>query len=668
MRRSGSRIRAWSWLVPCGAAALAVAIFSATGAAHPIPVGVTWTGTVARTLERRCVSCHGRSGVANPRLDDYESARLASQAIRTSVLTRHMPQWHATSGFGAFANDPTLTPHEIERVAQWADALAPYGDVPSLPAAPTAIVHEAPPPDLQLTVSGSGHGDASTRTFLLDPRTTGERWLRGWTFDPGTRTAASAVLSLESGATLHTWVAGERRSVLPEGVAWRLPRRGRLRLTVHYRTPPSGAGTSSVGLYFSERPDRQLAQMVLPCGSTRLARAVEVLGVRPRIGSAAWSLAVIARQPGGKVQPLGQFQQYPDTHAQTYWLANPAALPAGASIEVGATHGTCGAELDYVVSAQRRGVGRERRHSERPRPLSADMGRSLESVRRPSAPAGDEYWCPMHPAVRSPGPGACHQCGMALVPVTPAVEGAYSLDVDWLPTEETTGTLRLVVREPGTRALVRDFERVHERPFHLFVVSDNLREFSHVHPVARPDGSLELTGLPLPAGPYQLYADFLPVGGTPQLIRKTLPAGLDSGFSGSRTPHLVPDVVAKSDGRLRVRIDAEGAALTAGAPGLIAFHLEDAATGAPVADLDPYLGAWGHAFILSADLQDAVHSHPLTPLSSPGGPTIYFQQRFPRAGKYRMWVQFQRRGVLSTVPFTVSVTDAAPVSWGPEDR
>ena len=34
------------------------------------------------------------------------------------------------------------------------------------------------------------------------------------------------------------------------------------------------------------------------------------------------------------------------------------------------------------------------------------------------------------------------------------------------------------------------------------------------------------------------------------------------------------------------------------------------ATGLPVTDLQPYLGAWGHAFIVSADLADAVHSHP----------------------------------------------------------
>jgi hypothetical protein len=65
-------------------------------------------------------------------------------------------------------------------------------------------------------------------------------------------------------------------------------------------------------------------------------------------------------------------------------------------------------------------------------------------------------------------------------------------------------------------------------------------------------------------------------------------------------------------------------------------------------------------FIVSADLEDAVHSHPIAPLASEGGPTeggptVVFRQRFPRAGMYRLWTQFQRGGEVETVSFTVAV-------------
>ena len=251
----------------------------------------------------------------------------------------------------------------------------------------------------------------------------------------------------------------------------------------------------------------------------------------------------------------------------------------------------------------------------------------------------------------------CPQCGMALVPVAPAVEGKYSLDVEWRPAGGAGGALRFVVREPRTATIVGRFETLHERLFHLFVISDDLREFSHLHPVLQPDGSFELSPMTFGSGPYQLYADFLPAGGTPQLLRRTiLPARPAAGFSGSRTPHLARDLAGKTDQGLRVRIEPVGA-LTAGTSSLIAFHFADGPTGAAIADLQPYLGAWGHVLIVSADLADAVHSHPITPLTSPGGPTIYFQQRFPRAGMYRMWGQFLRNGRLATVSFTVEVVE-----------
>lgn len=674
MPRSGKTARWLTPIVPCAAVAAAMILFSLAGKAHPVPVGVTWNGTVARTLERRCVTCHGDAGLARPRLTEYEPARHAAQAIKRAVLTRHMPQWHATSGFGEFANDPGLTAHEIELLAQWADALAPLGDGP---AAVAAASPGAPgPPDLTLTVPGSDGADAVSRTFWLQTGAGEDRWIRGWTFRPANPALTSAaIISLESGATLGTWTAGESPTFLPSGVAQRLPSGEGLRLTVHYRgSAPREDGGTRVGLYFAERPAREIAHLALPCGATRVPQPIDVLAVRPRLGSAAWSLAVVARRPDGGVEPLGRFQQYPATHAQTYWLRRPVTLPAGSSIDVGATHGTCGAELAYVPHDTHVGSRTSRRsgyqagaHEHSGATTSLEPNLRDGSGVRPEAPAAAsaEYWCPMHATVRSPMRGVCHQCGMDLVPVTPAIEGKYGLDVGWVPGPGTTGMLRLVVRAPGTQALVRDFERVHEQPFHLFIISDDLRQFSHVHPVAQPDGALELTAVSLPSGPYQLFADFLPVGGTPQLIRAIIPAALADGFSGSRTPHLAPDMTAKTDGGLRVRLDAEGLALTAGAPGLVAFHLEDAASGLPVSDLEPYLGAWGHAFIVSADMRDAVHSHPLTPLTSPGGPTVYFQQRFPRPGTYRMWVQFQRRGVLSTVPFTINVTDASATGWLP---
>jgi hypothetical protein len=270
------------------------------------------------------------------------------------------------------------------------------------------------------------------------------------------------------------------------------------------------------------------------------------------------------------------------------------------------------------------------------------------------------YICPMHPQVRAGQPGTCATCGMTLVDAARIVAGRHALGVDWAPRVPRPGEaarLRLAVERPGTSERVRDFEEVHERPFHLFVVSWDLEHFAHVHPAQQPDGTMELTTtLPSPGG-YQLYADFLPAGGYPQVLQASVftdgvsPAA--AALARTRARHVSQEVREGMDRGLRVRI--EPAVLVAGRVEVIAATFEDAATGMPAADLEPYLGAWGHALIVSADLADAVHSHPVTPLTSPGGPRIFFSQRFPRPGYYRMWMQVQRGGDVATVPFTLKV-------------
>ena len=73
----------------------------------------------------------------------------------------------------------------------------------------------------------------------------------------------------------------------------------------------------------------------------------------------------------------------------------------------------------------------------------------------------------------------------------------------------------------------------------------------------------------------------------------------------------------------------------------------------PAAGLEPYLGAWGHMLAVSEDLIDLLHLHPFL---ADGGPSVQFNVLFPRPGLYRIWTQFQRRGVVNTVSFTVPVT------------
>ena len=70
--------------------------------------------------------------------------------------------------------------------------------------------------------------------------------------------------------------------------------------------------------------------------------------------------------------------------------------------------------------------------------------------------------------------------------------------------------------------------------------------------------------------------------------------------------------------------------------------------------LEKYLGAWGHMLAASDDLIDLIHTHPFL---ADGGPEIQFNMIFPRARTYRVWVQFQRNGVVNTAHFDVPVQE-----------
>jgi hypothetical protein len=85
------------------------------------------------------------------------------------------------------------------------------------------------------------------------------------------------------------------------------------------------------------------------------------------------------------------------------------------------------------------------------------------------------------------------------------------------------------------------------------------------------------------------------------------------------------------------------------------FQIADATTGAPVNNLEPYLGAAGHMLVVSDDGATAIHAHPEGGPTS--GPTVTFEPMFPAAGLYKLWVQFQRKGQVVTAPFVIAVEE-----------
>lgn len=263
-----------------------------------------------------------------------------------------------------------------------------------------------------------------------------------------------------------------------------------------------------------------------------------------------------------------------------------------------------------------------------------------------------ELWCPMHPTVRSLVPGRCPICQMVLVPASASVGETYSLDVELAsaPRPGVATHAQFHVRDPKSGVAVTRFDVMHEKLFHLFVVSRDLQYFAHVHPTVGANGAFDIDlTLPRP-GHYQLIADLVPTGAAPQLIQRTITT---EGFEGRL--HTVPEMEADLSDKVieNTRIHLEMREAMAGGERLMTFTAYDAVTNAPVNDLEPFLGAPGHLLVVSADLSTAAHSHPLAEKAPPS--VVSFQVLFARAGMHRVWVQFQRSGRVITAPFTIAV-------------
>ncbi|MGJ6968715.1 hypothetical protein ACSDR0_43100 [Streptosporangium sp. G11] len=193
---------------------------------------------------------------------------------------------------------------------------------------------------------------------------------------------------------------------------------------------------------------------------------------------------------------------------------------------------------------------------------------------------------------------------------------------------------------------VTAYRTEHGKKLHFIVVSRDLGSFQHLHPELTGDGvwSLKLT-LPK-AGAYRAFADFAPEGGS------GLTLGIDLQAPGAQKPEALPATsrTATVDG-YTVTLDGD---LTPGASSKLTLTVSK--DGHPVADLQPYLGAYGHLVALRAGDLAYLHVHPDGEPgdgTTPPGPEVTFYAEVPSRGDYRLFLDFQHEGTVRTADFTV---------------
>ncbi len=264
--------------------------------------------------------------------------------------------------------------------------------------------------------------------------------------------------------------------------------------------------------------------------------------------------------------------------------------------------------------------------------------------------------------------------------------------------------LDLTLTDPGwlpSRKL-DDLLPDHGHLMHLFVVRlPGLDALAHLHPAEVAPGHFTQALPSLPAGDYQLFADIVHANGLGETATTQIAIAADGATSaaaptgddtvGTGAP-IAPAAQAAADQANPVATLADGTRvtwlrerdgptaghvvpLTAGRATWFRFAVENR-DGTPARNVVPYMGMAGHAVFLSHNRAVFAHVHPTgsVPMAAlalvnktsdphaghhmapdPLPPEIAFPYACPRAGDYRIFVQFRRGDVIETAIFDATV-------------
>ncbi|MED2974796.1 hypothetical protein P4361_21485 [Fictibacillus sp. B-59209] len=183
-----------------------------------------------------------------------------------------------------------------------------------------------------------------------------------------------------------------------------------------------------------------------------------------------------------------------------------------------------------------------------------------------------------------------------------------------------------------------ELEVNHEKLMHFILVSEDLKQYNHLHPQKTSKGSFEVKHS-LQPGTYNAFVDIKPKN----KAYAVAPLKIEAGSHGNHTHQ--PEL--KADTTFSKTIDGHKVSLTpkefkAGQPVTLQFSMGDAKP-------EPYLGARGHVVVLDHTGEKYVHVHPSTPEDTK------FETEFEEPGLYKLWAEFKINGKVITYPFIIEV-------------
>ncbi len=253
---------------------------------------VTWTEDIAEIIYDNCTTCHRPGEIGPFSMTSYDETHVWANTIKFVTGIRYMPPWPPDREFSHFQGERGLTDEEIQKITDWADQGAPFGnpDVePDPPTFPTGS--QIGTPDLVLSFAEAyqhqGTNIDEYRVFVLPTGLAEDKIVKSVELRPGNRQIVHHALisydlsgiaqqlddeTVEYGYTsfggfgdglddaftrqFPGYVPGQRPSFYPPGLGQLLPAGSDLLLQIHYA--PIAApewDSTTVNIFFADEDE-----------------------------------------------------------------------------------------------------------------------------------------------------------------------------------------------------------------------------------------------------------------------------------------------------------------------------------------------------------------------------------------------------------------------------
>ena len=352
----------WRTLVvaACGAGLIFGMSFSIAGQ-QPAAREVTFSKDVAPIFNENCAYCHRPGEIGPFSLLSYKDARPWSKSIKQRVASHQMPPWGADPKVGLFRNNKNLSDRDIATIVAWVDGGSKEGNPADLPAPPKFIEGwQIGEPDLIVKLAEPfrvpATGTIPYQTLPTDYVFPEDTWVSAAEIRPGNRgvvhhamTQYSERGSAVDGPTMYS--PGIEPMVYREGYGKLIPKGTRIWLQMHYNANGKEAtDQTSIGFKLMKHPVHTEVHMDMQPNTAiaipPMVRNHEVMtafqfpvdarlhGFRPHMHVRGSDVSVTLISPDGKRNPLLFLPKWDDGWQYFYMLAEPAAVPKGAFLEV----------------------------------------------------------------------------------------------------------------------------------------------------------------------------------------------------------------------------------------------------------------------------------------------------------------------------------------------